>query len=64
MEKIIQEYFDRIDWSIKYKDNDVLPEVCPRCRKRVTIKFYGSYNQSYIIHCETPRCMVITLRGL
>ena len=64
MEKIIKEYWDKIDWSITYKDNDVFPEVCPLCHKRVFINFYGSYNQSYMIHCETPHCMVITSRGL
>lgn len=64
MEKIIKEYWNKIDWSITYKDNDVFPEVCPLCHKRVFINFYGSYNQSYMIHCETPHCMVITSRGL
>lgn len=57
-------YFDRIDWNMEYKDNDIFPEVCPVCRKKVFIKYYGIYHESYIISCETPNCMYITCRGL
>lgn len=67
MEKFKDKYiafFHRIDWSIQYKDSDVLPEFCPVCRKKVFIKFYGSYKQSYLIHCETPNCMYMESRGL
>ncbi len=67
METAINEYnqyIDRIDWNIEYKDNDILPGACPVCGKKVFIKFYGSYQQSYVICCETPDCMYITSRGL
>lgn len=60
----ISEYLDRINWNVEYKDNDCLPEVCPICRRKVFINFYGSYHQSYTIHCETPNCMNVGFRGL
>ena len=64
MEKAIKEYWDKIDWNIEYKDDDILPEICPICQKQVHINFYGTYHQSYVIHCETPHCMTIKFRGL
>lgn len=62
--KKMNDYLNKIDWNVEYKDNDYFPEVCPICRKRVFINFCGSYNQSYVIRCETPGCMYITCRGL
>lgn len=57
-------YEENIDWSIPYKNGDIFSEPCPFCGKNVSISFYGTYNQSYIIYCETDYCLRITLRGL
>lgn len=51
--------FDRITI-----DGDILKEKCSLCGKNVMFSAFGTYGQSYVIHCETGDCLQITSRGL
>ena len=39
-------------------------EKCPFCGKNVKIAFWGKYNQSSVVYCETVDCLKIEARGL
>lgn len=60
----IDYYLNKIDWSVPYQDGDVMSEKCPFCGKNVKIAFWGEYNQSSVVYCETLDCLKIETRGL
>lgn len=64
IKEISLKYYSQIDWSIQYKNDDIIKNKCPFCGNNVKISFHGTYNQSYVIYCETDFCLQIVSRGL
>lgn len=62
--EITMNYYEHMDWTIQYKNGDILDKECPFCGKTVRISFFGTYEQSYVIHCDTDFCLRIVSRGL
>lgn len=64
IKEISLNYYEKIDWSVPYKNGDIFPSPCPFCGKSVRISFYGTYEQSSVIYCETSYCFNLVFRGL
>lgn len=64
IEEISTDYYENIDWSVSNKNGNIFSCPCPFCGKSVRIFFYGKYEQSYEVICETDYCLKFTFRGL